>query len=179
VKIAIDCRMLEREKGGLFVILYNLLQCIKNIDDENLYDLYFDNIPESFDYLISDKFKICKIIGPSFFKKSYVLTSLIFLPLSFINKKYDIFYSPYYFGPIFSPVKIKIISPWDISYTTHPKHYSLKLQLILHVLSKYTSGKANGLVTCSNYDKEIINKYYKIKNDRIFVLPLSVDKFFF
>lgn len=177
--IAIDCRMLEREKGGLYVILSNMLESLSGIDDGNIYHLFFDKLPDPLTVKKSKKFIYRKILGPLWLKRSFVFTTQILLPISLARDKFDLFYSPYYFGPIFSTAKKNIISPWDISYSTHPHHYSLKIRLLLHILSKLTCRRANGLVTCSEYDKDVIAKTYKIISNKIFVLPLSVDSYYF
>ena len=176
--IAIDCRMLDREKGGLYVILSNMLDSLNCIDDGNIYYLFFDQLPNSLPVKESARFIYRKIIGPLWLKRNFVLTTQILLPISLAREKFDLFYSPYYFGPIFSKVKKTIVSPWDISYSTHPNHYPLKIRVLLHVLSKFTCRRAHGLVTCSEYDKKVISKTYTINPDKIFVLPLSIDPYY-
>jgi glycosyltransferase involved in cell wall biosynthesis len=175
MKVAIDGRILEYEKGGMYRILFNLVKYISENRDKNTYTIFFsDEIPD-LDFLSSRNIVCKKIKGPRILRKWYTFCTHVLLPLCLWREEFDLFYGPYYFGPIINPVKKVVLSPWDISFTTHPGHYTYKIGKQLDIFSRLTNKKANGLVTCSEYDKKIISTEYDYPLDKIHVLKIAVD----
>jgi glycosyltransferase involved in cell wall biosynthesis len=178
MRIVIDARLLEHEKGGMYRIIFNMLRCISDNNDNNQYTLYFSNIIPELEFLRNNKFDCRVLKGPKVFRAWYTFATHVLLPLNLLFGKFELFYTPYYFGPIFNPVKKVILSPWDISFTTHPTHYTFRMGKQLSIYSRITCKKADALITCSEYDKDIIEDIYSINREKIFVLPLAVDQLF-
>lgn len=178
MRIVIDARLLEHEKGGMYRIIFNMFRCISDNNDNNQYTLYFSNIIPELEFLRNNKFDCRVLKGPKVLRAWYTFATHVLLPLNLLFGKFELFYTPYYFGPLFNPVKKVILSPWDISFTTHPVHYSFRMGKQLDFFSRLTCKKANALITCSEYDKDVITREYSVCKDNIFVLPLAVDQVF-
>ena len=179
IKIGIDARCLEWGRGGVARYLVNVLtDWALDKDSENRYVLYFQNkIPED-DFLKSDNFELRLIKGPQFLKKHRILTEQILLPFELWNDRLDIFFATWYSAPIILPKTKTIIAAWDISYSSHPEHYSLANRFSLGFFSKWSCKKADGIITCSDYDSLQIQKYYKIPSEKIKTVYLAADERF-
>jgi glycosyltransferase involved in cell wall biosynthesis len=147
-------------------------------DSGNRYVLYFQNkIPED-DFLKSDNFELRLIKGPQFLKKHRIITEQLLLPFELWNDRLDIFFATWYSAPIILPKTKTIIAAWDISYSTHPEHYSLANRFSLGFFSKWSCKKADGIITCSDYDSLQIQKYYMVPPEKIKTVYLAADERF-
>lgn len=176
LKIGIDARCLEWTRGGVARYLVNVLSdWARDESSKNTYVLYFQNkIPEDA-FLKSKNFELKLIKGPKFLKKHRILTEQILLPFELWKDALDIFFATWYSAPLILPKIKTIIAAWDISYSTHPKHYSLANRISLGFFSKMSCKKADGIITCSDYDAQQIHKYYKIPSKKIKTVYLAAD----
>lgn len=178
MKIGIDARCLEGEKGGVARILSNMLRIWSNLASQHQFQLYFGNrIPDD-SYLQSPVYRYSIIRGPQYIKKHHVLCEQLFLPFEILRDKPDIFFAPYYMAPVFCPCPKMVVAAWDISYTTHSSHYHWRSALEMSVLSRLACRRASGVVTCSPYDGRQIERYYGVPSERICVLQLAGDNKF-
>ena len=103
----------------------------------------------------------------------------ILLPEAIKKDGINIFFSPSYVLPFKLPKNVKTaVGIHDISYEAHPKWYSWQNRILLRWVSKKSAKKADVIFTCSEFTKNEILKYYKIKSEKIFVIPLAVDEKF-
>jgi glycosyltransferase involved in cell wall biosynthesis len=171
MKIGIDCHNLEGVRTGTGRYLMNLLKYWAKENAEII--LYFKNqipgdIPESKNF----QKKILKS-GSNFWFEHVLLSKTI--------KKdgIEIFFSPSYILPLKIPKGVKTaVAIHDISYEAHPEWYSWQNKILLRWISKRSAKIADIIFTCSEFTKNEILKYYKIKPEKIFVIPLAVDEIF-
>jgi glycosyltransferase involved in cell wall biosynthesis len=99
------------------------------------------------------------------------------LPWNLRKDDADFFFSPFYLRPFFCPVKSAIVLH-DISYEAHPEWFDRKSQFVLKIFSKISAHNADLIFTVSEYSKNEIVKYYKIKPNKIVVTLLAPDSGF-
>lgn len=178
MKIGIDARCLEWNRGGVARYLVNVLKNWSKNECNNEYILYFqNNIPRD-KFLNNQNFELKLISGPKFLKKHRILAEQFLLPIEIKKDELDIFFATWYTAPIFMFGVKTIIAAWDISYSTHPHHYSVANRISLGFFSKLSCKKAKGIITCSDYDSLQIQQYYKIQPKKIKTVYLAADKRF-
>ena len=174
----VDARVLEWKRGALANFLISILPKIAERKDFKLILLFQNFIPKE-NWLKNSNITCILVKGPNFLRKNKTLTEQIIFPFYLLKIKPDIYLGTAYTVPIF-PLKVnKIAALWDISYTTHPKHYGRFRGKVLHFTSKLSSIVSNNVITCSNYDAKLIHDFYKISLNNIKVLDLGVHQRFF
>lgn len=172
--IGIDCHSLEGQRTGVGRYLFNL---IKRWDSFALpvdlqFILYFkQKIPKNIPKNKRFKSKILK-------SKSNALFIHYYLPGAAKKDKLDILFCPGYVAPIFYKGKIAL-TLHDIIYEARPDLYdwpSVFDKILLKRVSRISAKKAKIIFTCSKFSKDEIIKYYKIKAEKIFFIPLAVDE---
>ena len=135
MKIAIDARCLEWQRGGVSRFLVKYLELQNIFLPNQKYTLYFQNkIPN--DIFLKNKNFTCKIIkGPVFLKKYRILCEQILFPFHLYFDSIDLLIAPWYTAPALLQKTKLILCLWDISFLTHPKHYNLSSRISLIVLS--------------------------------------------
>lgn len=175
MKIGIDARCLEWERGGVARILGNMLRIWPTITDKHVFCLYFENkIPDD-DYLRCSFYRHRIISGPQFLKRHRMLCEQLFLPFAIRRDKPDLYFAPFYTAPLYCPCPKMVVAAWDISYTTHSAHFHWRHGLETSVFSRIACRRAAGVITCSPYDGRQIEKYYGVPSERIRVLQLAAD----
>lgn len=175
MKIGIDARCLCWRRGGVARILLNLLELWPRITDRHRFVLYFDEeVPG--DACLRHPFYERRILrGPRFLMTHRSLSEQLFLPWEMRRDGLDLFFASWYAGPLVTPSPKSVVAAWDISYTTHPRHYDRRTALRLDFCSRHSCRRADGVVTCSPYDGRQIEKYYGIEGSRVCVLRLAAD----
>jgi len=171
MKIGIDCHISEAKRTGAARYLFNLLRFWAKENPE--FVLYFKNqipsdIPESKNF----QKKILKTSSNFWFEH-------ILLPRAIKKDRVDIFFSPSYILPFKIPQNIKTaVAIHDVSYQAHPEWYSWQNRILLKWIAKKSAQKADMIFACSEFTKNEILKYYKIKSEKIFLIPLAVGEEF-
>lgn len=175
MRIGIDARCLEWERGGVARILVNLLRLWPQISDRHQYMLYFESrVPED-EFLRHPLFEHRIINGPWFLKKRRSLAMQLFMPLEMRPHNLDLFFAPVYYGPLLSPCPKTVVGAWDISYTSHQEHFKRRESMQMSFFSRHSCRRAVGILTCSPFDARQIQRYYGIPSERICVLRLAAD----
>ena len=175
MKIGIDARCLEWERGGVARILANMLRIWPTITDRHVFYLYFENKVPDDDYLRCSLYHHRIIRGPQSLKRHRMLCEQLFLPFAIRRDKPDLFFAPFYTAPLYYPCSKMVVAAWDISYTTHSAHFHWRHGLEMSVFSRIACRRAAGVITCSPYDGRQIEKYYGVSPERIRVLQLAAD----
>lgn len=175
MKIGIDARCLCWQRGGVARILLNLLKLWPLMTDRHRYVLYYDNEVPDDDCLRHTIFEHRVIRGPRFLTKHPGVSEHLFLPFEIQRDKLDLFFATYYTAPMICPCPKIIVAAWDISYTTHPHHYSFRHSRQMSLFSRYSCRRASGVVTCSPFDGRQIERVYGVPKERICVLQLAAD----
>jgi glycosyltransferase involved in cell wall biosynthesis len=175
MKIGIDARCLEWDRGGVVRIFSNLLRIWPTITDRHTFQFYFENAVPDADYLRCPLYRHRIISGPRFLKRHRMLCEQLLLPFEIRRDKLDLFFAPYYTAPLYCPCSKTVVAAWDISYTTHSSHFHWRHGLQLSVFSRLACRSAAGVITGSMFDARQIEKYYGVSRDNIFILPLVAD----
>jgi glycosyltransferase involved in cell wall biosynthesis len=97
------------------------------------------------------------------------------MPSQLKKDSLDLYFASWYTSPLLYKGVKTIVAAWDISYSTHPEHYSIWHQISLGYFSKKSCIRANGVVTCSIFDAEQIHKHYKVDEKKICTIFLAAD----
>lgn len=178
MKIGIDARCLEWQRGGVARFLVKYIELAPKQNPDDLFILYFQEKVPSDSFLVQKNIK-CKIIkGPQFLKKKRIICEQILLPFSVWEESIDCFFSPWYTAPLAIFYKKIIVAAWDISYITHPNHYTFSNRISLGLFGKLTYTFADALITCSEFDAEQILKFTNTKPDNLYTFNFPAeDKF--
>lgn len=180
MKIFIDARVLSVQRGGVAKIVLELLEALSTRQDITVVcyamkdgeAITFSQPNVEFKFL-SWPFGIKKMTR--FIVENSTLWKAVW------KEAPDIAIFPNYTMPLLPlPRQTKVVvGIWDISYSTHPSHYTFMERLSLHGPSKYSARVADLVVTCSEFDREQISKYYLINRQKIHFLELNADDRFF
>ena len=177
MKIGIDARCLEWRRGGVSRILVNVLK-IWQKKSRHDFILYFQNYIPDDDFLRHPNFELKLLKGPKLLRIHRIVAEQILMPSQLKKDNLDLFFATGYSAPLlFRSVKI-VVAAWDISYSTHPEHYSWIHRISLGYFSRKTCGYAAGVVTASTFDAKQIEKYYKVRPQNISTVYLAADKRF-
>jgi glycosyltransferase involved in cell wall biosynthesis len=180
MKIFLDARVLSVQRGGVAKIVLELLEVLSTRQDvkvvcyamKNGEAITFSHPNVEFKFL-SWPFGVKKMTR--FLVENTTLWKAVW------KEAPDIAIFPNYTMPLLPlPRQTKVVvGIWDISYSTHPSHYTFMERLSLHGPSKYAARVADLVVTCSEFDGEQISKYYHINRQKIHLLELNADDRFF
>lgn len=173
--IGIDARCLEWSRGGVSRYLVNMLQLWPKMTGQHKFILYFQNkIPED-NFLRHPFYELKLLKGPEFLKSRRIVAEQILMPGQLRKDNLDLFFAAWYTSPLlYSGIKT-VVAAWDISYSTHPAHYSWWNRISLGYFSRRSCQRAAGVVTCSVFDAQQIEKHYKVPADKILTVHLSAD----
>lgn len=175
MRIGIDARCLEWSRGGVSRYLVNMLHLWPQMTDKHKFILYFQNFIPDDDFLRNPFFELKLLKGPKVLKSHRILAEQILMPSQLRRDNLDLFFASWYTAPLlFRGVKT-VVAAWDISYSTHPSHYSLANRISLGYFSRKSCEKADGVLTCSVFDAEQIEKHYGIPADKILTVHLAAD----
>ena len=175
MKIAIDARSLEGQKTGVGRYLINLLKYWKDERDIR-FILYFQNSIPKDEILESQNF-IKKIIKNPINLKSNAFWQHFTLPANLKKDRPNFLFSPSYLLPFFCPTK-SAVTIHDVSYETRPEWFLLSNRILLKKVSFRAAKKAKIIFAPSNFSKNEIIKYYKIKAEKIKVTSLGAGESF-
>lgn len=180
MKIFLDARVLSVQRGGVAKIVLELLDELSKRQDITVVcyamkdgeAIRFSKPNVEFKFL-SWPFGIKK-------KTRFILENST-LWKAVWKESPDIAIFPNYTMPLLPlPRQTKVVvGIWDISYSTHPSHYTFMERLGLHGPSKNAARVADLVVTCSEFDRDQISKHYLINRQKIHFLELNADDRFF
>ncbi len=170
MRIGIDVRELEKEKmTGIGRYLLNFLAYVAENDTENEYIL-FGNQRTSFN-LKAPRIRL-KII-PEFFT---LFWDQIVLPYQIRKEEIDLFYSPYYKGPIFTSA-ILVITIHDICPLLPSPNKTIR-SAFLRFWYSVMARRAERIITVSKHSKETIETSMKVPYGKIDIVYDSVADIF-
>jgi len=176
--IGVDARLLEWQRGGLARYLLNMLILLPKLSDDHQYILYFQNYIPDDDFLNNPIFEKKLIKGLNLLKKHRIVAEQLLMPKQLEKDNLDIFYATCYTAPLRLKGIKTVVAAWDISFSTHPSHFSVLNRISLGYFSRRSCNKASGVITCSDYDASQIEKYYQIPKKKICTLYLAADERF-
>lgn len=175
MRIGIDARCLEWQRGGPARYLVNMLKHWPEMTRKHKYVLFFRHNAPNDDFLRNELFEHAVIRGPWFLKTRRIVEEQLLLPKMLRESKIDLFFTPWYSAPLMNNGVKTVIGLWDISTTTHPSHYTLLERISFGYFAPQSSKKAAGILTCSKFDARQIERYYGIPSEHICVVPYAAD----
>jgi glycosyltransferase involved in cell wall biosynthesis len=172
VKIGIDGSLSEKpNRTGMSTYILSILKNIDNLDKKNNYIIFYKNkLPEYLKIndisIPSEVIKKPKILN--FTKKNF--WNSITLPWNIYKNNIDVFVSPHYTLPYFTPNAKTILILHDISYETNPEWFPKDFVKKIRKRSKDSANKANLIITNSIFSKSEIINNYKIPEKKILVV---------
>jgi len=178
MRIMINGRCLEGKRTGVGRYLSNLLRIWGSEYKSNYYDIYFRNEFSNDSFLEEDNISASLVPNSKLFDLGPVWENF-YLPRALRkNKQAEVYFSPLYTLPIY-PLKCKqVVTIFDISYIAHPEWFPKKQLASINTLTGPTVRKADIILTGSEATKKEIIKYFNVKDEKIYVTNLGVDKKF-
>ena len=176
--IGIDCRCLEWRRGGVSRYLINMLKIWPKLSNKHRFVLYFQNYIPDDEFLRHPFFKLKLLSGPKLFRSYRILTEQFLMPSQLKADNLNLFFAAWYSSPLLYQGVKTVVAAWDISYSTHPKHYSWLDRISLGYFSRKSCKQAAGVITCSDFDAKQIEKCYLIPSQNILTVYLAADQRF-
>lgn len=181
MKILIDARVLSVQRGGVARIILNLLNEFSSQQKIQIVCLVMEGsstVLPKFDNV--EYIYMSWPLGVKRFMRFFVENTKLYMHI--LKEKPEIVFCPNYTAPllmtIYRPFKL-VMGIWDITYTTHPDHYTWYERLVLQIPSRNAARIADMIVTCSLFDAQKIQGHYTIDPEKLHVLKLNADKKFF
>lgn len=153
---------------GSSQVAFEWLSKLETIDEKNQYVIYLPVDPTS-DMPKSREGWRYEILP----NKS--LWTIFALSPAIRKEKFDIFFSPTHYGPLFAPCP-QVISILDLSYKYFPQLFKKKDLFQLNLWGGYSVRAARKIITISNSAKSDIIREYGISNARVEVVYLGVKE---
>lgn len=168
MRIAIDISHSQKIQTGIGTYAENIISNLKKLDNENQY--FYFKAPS----LSQKKSFITRFIN-AFLDMSW---RQIILPLKLLFQKIDIYYSPAYYSPLFSPAKVVVVIH-DLIFLKFKEEYHPFWYYYLKLSTSISLKRANIIITPSQYTKnDVLENYKNINKDKIKVIYEAPDKDF-
>lgn len=166
MKVCIDARMVNNSGIGVYIKVY-------------VSSLLLDDQLEV--TLIGVKSDLVKVFGNdrvSYIDASFPIYSIyeqIILP--FIVPSCDVFWSPHYNIPFFTPrAKKHLVTIPDIYHLANIRTLKFYQRIYAKIVTKFATLKADKLITISEFSKKEILRYTGVNEEKIRVIYLGVDE---
>ncbi|HPN54462.1 MAG TPA: glycosyltransferase family 1 protein [Candidatus Moranbacteria bacterium] len=178
MRIGIDIRLIGKKRTGDEAVVFNLVKNLAKIDQTNEYFLFTDVVDEeqlnviSTQIDISDKnnFKIISLPNRNKFTWNFWT-----LPKYLRRNPVDVFHTQY-ITPWFVPKIIKIVTiVHDISFNSFPQLIKFSDLFFLKTLIPLSLRRANKIIGVSQFTRNEIIKFYKIKPEKVDYIYDSVS----
>ncbi len=178
MKIALDARILQFEKSGLYRVTRTIIDAVKT--EHELYLLASNSAKLSDELLTDPKIKVLSF-GPNHSLLAWWWENISLVRV--LRKlKPDIFHVTHNFGlPLIKINNVKYLGTInDLLPAMFPDSYKLATLIRWHVGTRITSRSADILLTISDYSKSAIINYFKICNkNKVKAIHLFASSIFF
>src|SRR3989344_3094941 len=153
---------------GSSEVAFQWLVELNKIDKKNDYVIYLPTDPTSDmpKERAGWKYKVLR---------SRPLWTIFALSPAIRKQKFDVFFSPTHYGPLFTPCP-QVISILDLSYKHFPELFKKRDLLQLNLWGGYSVRRAKKIITISNSAKSDIIREYGIPEAKIKVVYLGVKQ---
>lgn len=158
--------------------LVSMLHQWPSLSRSHHFILYFQNYIPDDDFLRHPNFELRLLRGPRFLRSHRIIAEQILMPAQLVKDNLDLFFATLYSAPLLYHKRRIVVAAWDISYSTHPQHYSFAHRISLDYFSRKSCQRASGVITCSRYDAQQIVKYYDVPEKKIATIYLAADSRF-
>ena len=162
--------------GGMETYLVNLIQALANIDTQNQYFLFVTPANKTRFVIMKDNFVTVECKVPAQSVPIRVAWEQAFLPWQILRLRLDVMHFPCNISSIFVPCKC-VLTIHDLSsfyYSKNlPGYMDTKYLICLKSLLKYSSKRADRIITDSHSTKEDVIRYLKVNPNKIEVVYLG------
>lgn len=174
MKIAINCIYYEAG-GGIKEYIHNLVKELVDLKYNFEFVFYiteksgpeFTELTKGIGKIKYFPFKSNKKISRALFQK-------YFWTKEEREEKFDVFHSTFFHSPQFKNARV-ILTVHDLRFLNFPESYEFKRYIYLKYAVKKSIKAANKIITISQFTKEEVVKFYKIKEDKIKAIHEAVD----
>lgn len=180
--IAIDIRLIGRNRTGDEVVFLNLTRELLRLDRESRYLLLTDRREPEFLSELGALLGIAENGNAEIVPlrgRSRFVWNLLSVPMFLLKNRVDLFHTQYIL-PAYVPKRTKVVAHiHDVSFRVYPELIGWKDRLFLGLFIPRTMKRADQLVTPSRFTKDEIVKYYGVSEERISIVPNAVSPSFF
>ena len=178
MKIGIDIRNIGKQRTGSETVVLELTKNLLELDKENEYFMITDskdakiigNIKDDLNLGDKKNYQIVSLWAPNKF-----IWALWSIPLYLIRNKIDFFHNEY-IVPFFIPKRTKVITHiHDVSFRAYRQMIKKRDLFFLDLLIPRSIWRSDKIIAVSQFTKEEILKYYKVKEDKIEVVFNSIN----
>lgn len=181
--IAIDIRLIGRDRTGDEAVFRNLVRTVLELDRTSRYLLLTDRSDrETLDRIHVDLGKSGRL--PDNAEVVYLHASGRFswnlwaVPLFLWDRRVDVFHTQYIL-PAFVPKRTRVVTHiHDVSFKAFPSYVGMTDRLFLSTFIPRTMRRSDIIVSPSRFTKDEIIARYKVPSERIAVVPNAIDPAF-
>jgi glycosyltransferase involved in cell wall biosynthesis len=175
--IAIDIRLIGKERTGDETVFLNLTRELLLLDRENRYLLLTDEVDPArlaeirakLGCEASEHARVVPLLASSRFA-----WNLFVLPLYLFRNRIDVFHTQYIL-PLLIPKRTKVVVHiHDVSFRVFPELIGWKDRFFLSLLIPRTMVRSDLLIAPSEFTKAEIVKYYGVNTEKVVVVPNAV-----
>lgn len=171
--IAIDARFASGQKTGVGKYTFNLIKAVSKSMDENELHLF---VNERLEKIESTNIQFHHTGVTPEMHPQQELWENIYLPLSLKRNKINIFHSPAFFLPLFTPGTKKIVTIHDLAVFKFPETFPFRFSNYLQFMIKLSVKSADKIIAVSNFVKDEIINILKVEPDKITVIYEGIDE---
>lgn len=167
--------MIPNQVGGTEYHLRSFLKYLEKLDKKNEYVVFCNK--ENFDTLHFKSNNWQKVLCPINAQSRIVRILYEQLVLPFLIRKYkcDIIHSYGYFGPLFTPGVLQLITVHDVNWRDHPEDNSVLSGFVMKVLIEANLRTAYKVVTDSEFGKSRLIHYFPQFKNKFEVIEPGVE----
>src|SRR5881409_501036 len=109
MRIGIDARCLEWQRGGVARYLSSMLRLWPRLTARHRFVLYFQNAVPSDSFLRHPLFEHCVIAGPRWLKRRRILVEQVLMPSQIKDDGLDLFFGTWYSAPLRCPAPKTVV----------------------------------------------------------------------
>jgi glycosyltransferase involved in cell wall biosynthesis len=181
--IAIDIRLIGRNRTGDEAVFRNLVRSLIDIDHTNRYllltDLHSKEVESTLlplitnDGILPENAEVVVLA-----KKGRFVWNLLSMPMFLIRNNVDVFHTQYIL-PIFVPRRTKVVAHiHDVSFKVFPEYIGIMDQLFLSLFIPRTMRRSDLLVAPSLFTRDEILSQFGVSERKIVIIPNALDPSF-
>jgi glycosyltransferase involved in cell wall biosynthesis len=175
LRVGIDARVLtETAPLGVSRYLAALLRATAELEPHNEYLLYVCSPSLTEAPFTAEPFRQRVLMGNAVLAKPLVWQQLYF-PWQAWRDRVDVLFSPYYSGPLFSPMP-QVVCLHDISFSLFPQDSPSWIHFKPKFLAWPSSRRAARVTTVSEFSRQEIVRVYGLAPEKVVVIPAGTEE---
>jgi glycosyltransferase involved in cell wall biosynthesis len=171
MKIALDCRAVFKEMGGIGRYTWNLLKQLAVIDIENEYVCYFTQLPPPEPICLPKRFRI-RTFDAGMIDERF---DQLILPTLLVEDRVDVYHNPTFAVPLVrTPARI-VSTIHDVVFKRHPDLVEPRLRTYLDRATLRARKGADHVITGSEFSRKELLELYPEGESEVTVIPHGVE----